>query len=279
MRKIVVASLLLLASCDAITSLASGDGSAAANGKSVSFSVERPKVGTKRSRERVSMVTLNLKVGGLPTQVIGRSWARLSDEVLAVESDTVTKLKVTISEVGEEEAVNGVPREKPLSLTEGKTYLLTKSASGGEVTDESGGQVPLPEAEAVRARYVDFGSKDLVLDALASDALAPGQRLEALEQTLAKGLKGVEVDKVEAVFRGKADGRATFDISMTMISGAPYEMRTPLKGAMHFDDSNSWPLLLEVEGDIEGVAAEASQVQVTGGHMSIRLSNTYDEGK
>lgn len=272
-----VLPLVLLLGCEAGNTQPSRSGSSgvAAPQQGVRFDVAPPAVGQQRVHEKRAKTTLNLTVQGLPTQMKNSRLSRTHEALLGVEGDITTKMKVTVSEVSEEETVNGLKRDKPQPPTRGKTYVLHKTASGTEVLNESGASVPLLEKDAILEQFKTYGQKNPVSEALGSRAFAPGDRFEELETQLSD-LEGFSVEKVEAKFRGKDALVITFDVSMTLGLSSPYAMTIALEGQMLHRASDGWPLSMKLDGDIQGASGGQPGIEVTGGHMSLEETVSYE---
>ncbi|MBI4703976.1 MAG: hypothetical protein HY744_22945 [Deltaproteobacteria bacterium] len=152
-------------------------------------------------------------------------------EILDVEGDVITKMKVTYERDCEVQRWSGRSAEKRCPL-QGKSFVLQATASDFDVTDADGKPVSGELSKDVRQDYSRFGKPERTHQNLPETEIEPGQRVPGLETALklesadayADGEEPhVSVSNVKVVLKGTETAyrqkiaviESTFDLSVS----------------------------------------------------------------
>lgn len=192
----------------------------------ITVQIKPPVVGSKRKVEGTTTTTMQLKMKNREMSFSEKTTSRRTEEVLAVDGTTVTRLKVSYEVNSKETTEANKVRTKP-DLLAGKTFILEFAAGKVAVSSEDKKPVAGPAKLALLKEFKTFGQPDKVEAALNGKKLKVGEPVTGLDAELSEQLKntvddprsGLVVDTPRmtlkrkdgdfAVFEVKASARAT----------------------------------------------------------------------
>jgi hypothetical protein len=184
-----------------------------------------PQVGARRVVEESGELNMQLKMGARDMAITEKESNRRTEEVLAVEGDQITKLKVTYEAHTKESTEGGRTRKTP-DLLSGKTFLVEVVKGKVNVTTGEGKPVIGPAKKTVSDEFKDLGKPDKVEAALPSRPLKPGDELpelgaalgEQMRSAMEDGRSGIAVDPPKVTFKRRDGELAVFDLSTILRS-------------------------------------------------------------
>jgi hypothetical protein len=218
-----------------------------------------PQVGAKRIVEESGELTMQLKMGPRDMTLTEKESNRRTEEVLAVEGDQITKLKVTYEAHSKESSEGGRVRKTP-DLLSGKTFVVEVVKGKVNVTTGEGKPVLGPAKKAVSDEFKDIGKPNPVEAALPSRPLKPGDELpelgaafgEQLRSAMDDGRSGITVDPPKATFKRRDGELAVFDLSTVVRStkGMMKGVLITLTGELAVRIADGHPARMSVDGTL-----------------------------
>jgi hypothetical protein len=261
------------------------------------FKKKTPPVGTKMLTKSSSETTVNMTLEGVGPKPRSITTTRIDrkekiDEVLAIEGDLVTKVKVTYTVDASDHTADGRKVPAPKSPIQGKTYIVEAAKGKLTVTTEKGAPAPAAEATLVKQDHKELGQPDQLQAVFPEDAIKIGDTLDAfgavLQQKLAVGTKrGAGAPKIEDVrvslasISGAAPAQVgTFNVTFHLgMNEEPLDMGVAFRGHMIVRSADSWPTQMKIEGPIRVALdknAPRSMKLTGGGSMSVRFDVSYE---
>lgn len=272
-------------------------GSGAPNAEGgVSFSKKALPVGqkikeTEKMQMNMSMTVDMSALGGKPetTKISNQESMVRQSEVLALNKDAPTKLKVTYSEK-HEIAVEEGKEKKTTSPVSGKSYLVERKGDQVVVTGADGAKVSDEELAVVQADHKELGQPDTVSSSLHGKTIKPGDEVPGLaaviESELTQGAAeevgaDAKVSGVQVKFREQKNGVGLFDVAVIFTQAeGPMTIRMDLKGTLGVRTADTQPAELTLKGpvaiDLGEPDPSAPPMKITGsGDMSLSLTQSY----
>lgn len=226
----------------------------------IQFPLPRPKVGetVTETKERSMVATVEAS----PTQQVHLLSSEQRTElkqIVALDGDIVTTLKVTHRAVTNQDTVNGAPRARP-TPTLGKTYLVWRAGGELQVSYVDGTAPPAAEIKAVRKGNRSVGRPEPLDRIVASRVWKIGERFELTAAQLAE-LKQTMSDDEEPELTSMTltlhtvdAAVATMAMTMTMATaGAADRMTFDLTGTITLDRRTGRVLELVSTGPFSSV--------------------------
>jgi hypothetical protein len=200
------------------------------------------------------------------------------EEVLGVQGEAVTKVKVTFVEKTATIKEEGKERKRP-SPVAGKTYVV--EAKDGKITVLLDGDRPAPamQAKVVKDAYETLGKVDPLYAGVPRRPLKPGDKAEELAQAMKAFMliraKDMEVSNVAVVFAGTKDGEGTFDIEVTLAAvEKPMRFDMKLKGQARMSLTTGQPSATILKGPLSVGSTEGAgaKMKISGaGNVEMKM--------
>lgn len=189
----------------------------------VTLKPKAPAVGMKRQVDESSETNMQIKMGAREMNIVEKETAKRVEEVMAVEGNTITKMKVTY-EIHSKESTEGGKTRKTPDLLAGKSFLLESVKGKVNVTTDAGKPVAGPAKNALLKEYKTFGQQDKVEAALANRPLKIGEPVTGLDEVMTEQLKaavddgrsGIVVDPPKMTLKRKDGDFAVFEMAATV---------------------------------------------------------------
>jgi hypothetical protein len=137
-----------------------------------------PRVGDKRTKaEDLTMKTFVEAAPGKQVEVVSMKREEETQEVLAVDGDVITRLKVTYGVQSEQRTTDGKTNDKTSPLA-GKTYVVWREAGKLHASREDGSAPPPDELAAVVKGNRRVGRPAVMEKILGDHRWKPGERVE-----------------------------------------------------------------------------------------------------
>ena len=200
------------------------------------------------------------------------------EEVLAVQGEAVTKVKVTFVEKTANIKEEGKERKRS-SPVAGKTYVV--EAKDGKITVLLDGDRPAPamQAKVVKDAYETLGKVDPLYAGVPRRPLKPGDKVEELAKAMKEFMliraKDMEVSNVNVVFQGSKDGEGVFDIEVTLAAvEKPMRFDMKLKGQARMSLTTGQPSATILKGPLSvgSTEGDASKMKISGaGNVEMKM--------
>jgi len=232
----------------------------------VTFKKKAPAVGDKRvSTSNLTMkLTMTLEgIGPSPKSIsVGKVEAvEKNEEVLAVDKDIITKLKVTYNSKSDVDNKDGKEKTKSYPVV-GKTYVLESKDGKLAVLTEKGTPAPAAEASIVQKDYKQFGKKDDFQSAVPERSLKVGEKVDELTTALKEKMFAGEDEKrkpevqdaeIRLASVREVEGKkvGVFDVTLKVkMTEEPLGMLMDLKGQIEVGVDDAWARDMKLEGPI-----------------------------
>lgn len=250
--------------------------------KGTTFSYKMPTVGSKR--DDTSAMSMSLTVDPTGTGKAQKSEMAMAEsvhkteEVMAVNGDAVTKVKVKYESYDTKATEAGKEKKKSSPLA-GKTYLVEAKDGKIEVRDEKGKFVPAVEGNDVEKQYHTLGKPDPMGAAMPKTPLKPGDRADsiakAIQEQMKAGSDGMNVSDITVTLREIKGDVGVFDVALKLSKEeGPMSMSMDMKGETDIVAATGEPMLLDIKGPITiGAKPDAkSKMKMDGsGSMSMKM--------
>jgi hypothetical protein len=258
------------------TPVAAGDGTV--------FVKRAPAVGDK-SEDKVSM-TMSMETsvdvdgsGKLQKATMEKSETETrQEEVLAVNGEAVTKVKVTFVE--KTATIKEDQKErKRASPVAGKTYVV--EAKDGKLIVLLDGDRPAPamQAKVVKEAYETLGKVDPLYAGVPRRPLKAGDKAEELAKAMKEFVliraKEMEVSGVDVVFQGAKDGEGVFDVEVSLAAvEKPLRFDMKLKGQARLSLATGQPSSTILKGPLSvgSTEGEGAKMKISGaGNVEMKM--------
>ncbi len=152
----------------------------------IRFPLPRPKVGDVVTETEVRSIAATVEVS--PTQqvhVLSSEQRTELKQIVALDGDVVTKVKITHRAISSQEIVNGTPRARP-TPTLGKTYLVWRAGGVVQVSYVDGTAPPAEEIKEVRRGNSSVGRREPMDRIVAGRVWTIGERFDVTAPQLAE---------------------------------------------------------------------------------------------
>jgi hypothetical protein len=199
------------------------------------------------------------------------------EEVLAVQGEAVTKVKVVFVEKTASIKEEGKERKRP-SPVAGKTYVV--EAKDGKITVLLDGDRPAPamQAKVVKDAYETLGKVDPLYAGVPRRPLKPGDKVEELAKAMKEFVliraKEMEVSNVSVVFQGTKDGEGVFDAEMSLAAvEKPMRFDMKLKGQARMGLTTGQPSATILKGPLSVGSTEGdAKMKISGaGNVEMKM--------
>lgn len=226
------------------------------------FPLQAPQVGdaVTETNERTMVATVELS----PTQqvhVLSSEQRIEQKEIVALDGETVTKLKVRYQSMTNQETLNGKPQTKP-TPTVGKTYLVWRDGGELKVSYADGTAPPAAEIKEVRKGNRSVGRPDPLGRIIAEHGWRMGERFEFTAAHLAAMNQDASQEEEPSLtamaltLQGVDDAVATMAMTMALaMKGPDGDMTFELAGTVKLDRKTGRPLEVGGTGPFSGVAS------------------------
>lgn len=234
---------------------------APAESDGIRFPLPRPKVGetVTEIKERTLVATVEVS----PTQqghMLSSEQRTELKQIVALDGDVVTKVKVTHRAITRQETVNGTPRAQPTPSL-GKTYLVWRDRGELQVSYVDGTAPPAAEIKEVRKGNRSVGRPEPMDRIVAGRVWKIGERFELTATQLAELNQTMSDDGEPALtsmtltLHTVDDAVATMAMTMTMaMARAADRMTIDFTGTVKLDRRTGRVLELGGTGPFSGVA-------------------------
>lgn len=227
------------------------------------FSRAAPQVGTKLKDEQKFEMKMTMTMTGLgeapqTTEVSRREATEMSKEILALDKDAPTRMKVSYQSKSLVQTERGEEHTLDSELV-GKTFIAELKDGQITITDENGKPVDANAARLVAKDANDLGQADQFVVNMPDRAIKVGDEVPELgklieaELVRSAGEKSKpDIKAVSVKLRDEKGGVAFFDValSLTQVQG-PTSMSTDLKGTMGVRRNDSRPVQLTLSGPVK----------------------------
>lgn len=223
------------------------------------FPVAPPQVGdmVTELKERTMVATVEVSASQRMHLMSSEQRTELK-QIVALDGDIVTKLKVTHRSVTTQETVNGKPRTEP-TPTVGKTYLVWRAGGELQVSYLDGTAPPAAETKEVRRGNRSVGRPEPLERIVAARVWKVDQRFEFTAAQVAEMNQAIDADEpsltsMALTLQRVDDAVATMAMTMTMTE-ADAGMAVELAGTLKLDRKTGRPLEFSGAGPFSAVAA------------------------
>lgn len=154
----------------------------------VTLTKRYPEVGDKETESKTEIITLKGNVKGKdgekPFETTATTTTEKTEECLEVKDKNCTKLKVTYTKAKKLSVQNGKTSDEPMA-TDGKTYIVTATDGGRDITHEDGSKLSDKEADVLKSKYKKMSRGKELLDALPA-SVKVGDSLDDVAKKLAE---------------------------------------------------------------------------------------------
>lgn len=180
-------------------------------------------VGAKRKIEETGSVDLKMKMGAREMTLLEKEVTKRTEEVLAVEGNIITKLKVSYEAHTKEVTDSGKSRTVPDTLA-GKEFIIESVKGKVNVTSGDGKPAAGPAKLAVLKEFKQFGKEDKFETGIPSRPLKVGDEVPELGAPMTEQLQkaidedarsGMTVDPPKTVLKSKEGDLAVFEVTTT----------------------------------------------------------------
>lgn len=219
-----------------------------------------PKVGDKSTEvEDRKMIAKVEPKPGTVVEVTTVEQRQEDKEVMAVDGDVVTKLKVSYPKVAITESAMGKTKDKP-TPTLGKSYLVWREGDEFKATLADGGAVSPEELKVLAKGQKRIGRPDVMQQIMAAHAWKQGEvvtmtpaELERLATVVGGEDDGGKLTGMSFALQSSDDKVATFTMTMAMEGTTPKgSMKVSLTGTAKVDRNSGRALEVKAEGPFEG---------------------------
>jgi hypothetical protein len=214
----------------------------------VTLQHKAPAVGDKRKVEETGEITMQMMMGKQEMKFTEKTAAKRTEEVLAVDGSTVTKLKVTY-ELNSKESIDDKKTRKTPDLLSGKTFILEAVKGQVTVTQEGGKPVVGPAKTALLKEFKTFGQPDKIQTAINGRKLKMNEPIpelsaafdEQMKATMDDGRGGLVMDSSRILLKRKDGDFAIFEavvnahLTKGMMRGVAFQTTSEL--AVHVTDA------------------------------------------
>lgn len=254
--------------------------SAAQPASEVAFQPKVPKAGTKASvtRKTSSKFTMAGKTF--------RESSFLQSDFLVKESDEfrVTKGSIDVKEFYTTSQEGTGSEKRSVSPLAGSSYVVARAEDGKLSAQDTGGNpVPAATLKLIKDEYASSFEKNQDAAFLPGRPLKLEEKLMPASDAMLKTL-GIKddgttlIDGTEFFLRSVADGKASFDVSMTMtqkIPNAGLRVRSKLNGKLEMRPDGAWVVGFDLKGPI--TILDGSGNEKGSGELSIVATQTFAE--
>lgn len=189
----------------------------------VSITRKPPTVGEKRKISQEGDMNMNLKMGPKDMAISEKEVTRRSEEVLAIDGENVSKMKVAYEVHSRSSSEGTKTRQTPDTLA-GKTFIVEMVKGKVNVTTEDGKPVAGPAKLTLLKEFKQFGKQDKAEAALPKRPLKVGEEVpemgaalgEAFKESMdADGRSGITLDPIKVVLKRKEGELVVFEATST----------------------------------------------------------------
>lgn len=145
-------------------------------------------VGDKETETKTQIMTLKGNVKGKdgekPFETTSTTTVEKTEECLEVKEKGCTKLRVTFAKAKKVSIQNGKTNDDPMA-TDGKTYIVTATDGGRDITHEDGSKLDAKELDALKSKYKHLTRGKALLDAMPA-SVKVGDSLDGVAKLLAE---------------------------------------------------------------------------------------------
>lgn len=233
---------------------------APATADAIKIGLQAPKVGETKTERETQNTAIKLKVPNQEVEITGVERKVVTEEVVAMDGDVVTKIKVTFAEFSKEEKMAGQPRPSKADLA-GKSYLVTREGKTLKVTTVDGKEVPAAEAREASSGVKSVGRKAALDRLVAARSWKVGERyafsaaeLEEINDPATHADDEPWMDEMALTLTGSDGKYATFATEMKVRQGPAggEAMIVAMKGTVVIEMATGRAQTLEMAGDVSG---------------------------
>lgn len=253
----------------------------------VVFTHKAPAVGDKRDEDETMDMNMDISVdlgNGKPqkSDIKQHEATKKVVEVLALNGDAPSKVKVTYGTVEKKMTEGGKDKGAKASPISGKTYIVDSAGGKISVTDPSGKPAPSQEAHEVEKHFKSLGKPDPLTASIPTTPLKPGDKVDAMANAIGEYLnrdseknEGVKVSNVNVTFKEQSGDEGIFDIALT-VSKEDKEMglAIDLKGNVHALVKTSQPTKFDMKGPVKVSGGNGGGKMKIDGTGDMKLSMT-----
>ena len=258
----------------------------------ITFTKKLPNVNAQSREDSVMRTSLKITVDPTgtgrvqqPSTMETSERETKSEELLAVNGDAATKLKVVFAEKTERVQEGQKPETKRASPVAGKTYVVEAKEGKISVTDENGKSVSPVEAAILQKSYKYLGKPDPLSTLMPSHPIRVGDKVDeladALRQSIGKSAGDMAVGRVAVTLTDVHDDEGIFAVSMELSKAeGPMKFVIEQKGIMRVRRADSLLASVSLAGPvgvgINGADKGNAKMRVDGnGTMEIVTTKTY----
>jgi hypothetical protein len=247
-----------------------GEATKPAGDETLTFTRKYPEVGTVRTNKDTMSMDLTIEAGGKSMKMENSGNEESKEEVLAVDKNIVTKLKVTWIAKTDVQKADGKEQVEKSPIV-GKTFILEMKDGKAVALDEAGKPLDDKLAQSVLKEHGSFGKPMALIDALPTTPIKVGDKVDGLAEAMKKDIEAdMDADKGEkTTLEGvtftlkeiKTEGEqklGVFDVTVTfkMAMGEGMNMSMALKGTMTLRAQDGWPTVMSLEGPISAMGKD-----------------------
>jgi len=244
----------------------------------VAFQRKVPKAGIKASltRKTSSKFTMAGKTF--------RESSFMQSEFLVKESDEfrITKGSIDVKELYTTSQQGTDSEKRSVSPLAGSSYVVTRAEDGKLSAQDTGGNtVPAATLKLIKDEYASSFEKNQDAAFLPDRPLKLEEKLMPASDAMLKtvGIKddgNTLIDGTEFFLRSAADGKASFDVTMTMtqkIPGAGLRVRSKLTGKLEMQIDGAWVVGFDLKGPV--TILDGSGNEKGSGELGIVATQTF----
>jgi hypothetical protein len=253
-------------------------------GSEITITRKPTTVGEKRSVDHTTDLTMNLAFGPKKIEFSEQEVSKRSEEVLALDGDTVTKVKVSYQTRKKTKTDNGRTGAPDKTKLDGRVVIVESVKGKVVITAEDGKPLDAPSKAAVAKDYKRFGKPDKTAQALPTRALKVGEEVKELTDALTTEMKedmdgekqGMVAENAKVVLEKADNGVATFHLSMTLrMTKGILKGTIPLAGSFVVRASDGALLKTDNAGPINLDITEADKKKGVSGTGTVKTVTEY----
>jgi hypothetical protein len=206
-----------------------------------------------------------------------------SFEVKASDEFRITKASIEVEDLYTTSQEGTGTEKRSVSPLAGSTYLVTRNEDGKlSAQDANGNKVPAATLKLIKDEFGGSFEKSQDAAFLPDRPLKLEEKLMPASDSMLSALSikddgNTLIDGTEFFLRSAADGKASFDATMTMTQKVPsagLRVRSKLKGKLEMRPDGAWIVGVNLKGPI--TILDSSGNEKGSGELSIAGAQTFE---
>jgi hypothetical protein len=253
-------------------------------GSEITITRQPPKVGDKRTVDHTTNVTMNLAFGPKKIDFSEDETSKRTEEVMALDGETITKMKVGYQSRKKTKTDNGRTGAPDKTKLDGRVVIVEYVKGKVVITAEDGPPLDAASKKAVEKDYKRFGKPDKAAAALPTRPLKVGDEVKELTDALTTEMKedmdgekqGMVAENAKVVLEKADNGVATFKLTMTLrMTKGILKGTIPLTGSFVVRASDGSLLKSDNAGPLNLDVTEADKKKGLSGTGTVKTVTEY----